>query len=108
MTYKLTMWVCDKCDMMALAPEHCIQCGKKMVRADFVRQPEWTTTPPTEPGMYQARSLVREDAQWVEVRQYSTGDLYAVSPGSAIDTSLLFFTHWLGPIPLADLPECDE
>jgi hypothetical protein len=57
---------------------------------------EWTTTPPTEPGMYQAAWDDGSGVVWVEFDGVVFGEGH-ICPAD--------FSHWLGPIPLADAPE---
>ena len=59
---------------------------------------EWTTAPPTEPGMYQAAWSDNSGVVWVEYN-----GVYFEYSGVYIEPSE--FSHWLGPIPLAEKPE---
>jgi hypothetical protein len=68
---------------------------------------EWTTTPPTEPGWYQAvanMGVLSAAPEFVEVVEVFPGNFWAERTGNEERTDLTLFTHWLGPIPLAERP----
>lgn len=66
---------------------------------------EWTTAPPKEPGIYQA---IHEDEGQCFVKVVKgTGsvDMMAMMHGVDMLCGLDGFTHWIGPIPLAEPPK---
>ena len=65
---------------------------------------QWTTTPPTQGGLYKARQK-GVGTLWVEVWSLSGGWLPLIKTfGSDVDSGLEDFTHWLGPLPEPEPP----
>jgi hypothetical protein len=65
---------------------------------------QWQTTPPIEPGWYQAIKFEHTAPQFVFV--YFEDDLLVVASAFYNHAMILEdFSHWLGPIPLADAPK---
>jgi hypothetical protein len=65
---------------------------------------QWTTTPPTEEGLYFAYS--QEDG--VEIVHYrGRNQLDMAVMGIEWRYSLGGYTHWLGPLPVPEPPKVD-
>lgn len=70
--------------------------------AGNMKEFEWTTTPPTEPGWYQVP--FEGGIVFVEVREY-INKLVVWATGDDSPDEFSDYSHWLGPIPLAEPPK---
>lgn len=65
---------------------------------------EWTTTPPTEPGLYWAWDGERVLAITVGYDEHVDG-LWAFEQQSQYGSRLNSYSHWLGPLPVPEPPK---
>ena len=69
--------------------------------------PEWTSTPPMEPGWYWAVQMsgCRPECVHLQVEESRPSGLVVEIAGSHELVSLWEFDHWSGPIEPPPLPE---
>jgi hypothetical protein len=69
--------------------------GDRRPPRSLYASPNWTTTPPTEPGWYWAIQVDASTAQMVELTSAGEFRIGAKEMHSAAD-----FTRWLGPLAI--------
>jgi hypothetical protein len=102
------MWECKHCgwlreDEPKEAWGTCPDCdGRDWMRQGERNNIKWLTEPPTQEGMYQAYNE-EVGVRWVDVAPDGIGDFLTAYAGG-VPSRIGYYSHWLGPIPIADPP----
>lgn len=110
---------CPHCGYKTLVNGICMSCGFGVTTEPILEKgaaqkngEAWTTEPPTQEGWYWAKPDMskkpeHDNVQVVYLWDWD-GEPKVMVSGVEISVPVFHFTHWLGPLPVPELPEKDE
>jgi hypothetical protein len=73
--------------------------GSMKVDIDILAKLDWTTDPPTEEGWYWVQRIGNDSIEIVQF--WNIGGTFQTTDFEGVNG----FTHWLGPLPVPEIPK---